>query len=84
MNQTDAILRYLEQGNSITPLEALSLFGCMRLGARCFDLKQRGIPIRSETVKDRNGKHYAKYWIEKDDKQSNIVEEETGQLIFNN
>lgn len=36
--QSNQILEYMRQGNSITPLEALNLFGCMRLGARIYDL----------------------------------------------
>ena len=62
MNQTNSILAYLQAGNSITPLEALQRFGCMRLGARIYDLKGGGYPIITEMVKDeRTGKRYARY-----------------------
>ena len=63
MIQQDAILAYLRQGNSITPLEALERFGCFRLGARVWDLKKQGFDIRSELVRSDNGKHFAKYWL---------------------
>ena len=55
--QTIQILKYLKDGNSITPLEALYKFGCMRLGARIYDLKQEGHVIRTQLVKDENSGH---------------------------
>ena len=57
--QTQQILRHLEAGNSITGLEALTLFGCMRLPARIADLKKAGVPIvdnELECQTDDNGK----------------------------
>jgi len=53
----------LESGKSITPLQALRLYGCFRLGARVYDLRQAGMNIKTETIK-RNGKQYAKYTLE--------------------
>ncbi len=61
-SQSKQILDYLRQGNSITPLEALDLFGCLRLGARIYDLSQAGHAIHREMVHDpRTGKNYARY-----------------------
>lgn len=60
MSQTRQILEYMEAGNAITPIEALSLFGCFRLGARIFDLRERGFNIKSEPLHE-NGKHFARY-----------------------
>jgi len=51
MNQTEAILMYLKEGNPITPLEALREFGCMRLAARIADLKAQGYQIISRPKK---------------------------------
>lgn len=45
MSQTDAILQYLAQGNTITPMEALSLFGSFRLSERVREIEAIGIPI---------------------------------------
>ena len=60
--QSKQILDYMQRGNSITPLEALNLFGCMRLGARIYDLSQAGHIIHREMVHDqRTGKKYASY-----------------------
>ena len=61
MKSQNAMIReYLEAGHSITPIDALNMFGCFRLGARIADLKKEGMDIRTEIVHD-NGKNWAKY-----------------------
>lgn len=63
MNQRQAILDYLKQGNSLTPLEALNKFGSFRLGAVIFELKKEGHNITTKII--NNGKkHFASYKIE--------------------
>jgi hypothetical protein len=42
------ILNYLKTGKTITPLQALQMFGCFRLAARIYDLKNKGWPIHCE------------------------------------
>lgn len=54
-SQNKQILNYLNDGNSITPIDALNLFGCFRLGARIHDLKSEGYDIKTE-IKSINGK----------------------------
>lgn len=62
--QQQHIREYLEAGHSITPLEALEMFGCLRLGAQIFDLKKKGMAIEMTMKKDENtGKRYAVYYI---------------------
>lgn len=61
MTQSQEILRYLEDGGSLTPIDALVLFSCFRLGARIHELKAEGHPIRSRIVKSRDGKRWAEY-----------------------
>ena len=39
MSQSQQILAWMQAGNDITPLEAWQRFGCLRLGARVYDLK---------------------------------------------
>lgn len=39
---------HLETGAPITPMEALELFGCFRLGARIYELKKEGLTIETE------------------------------------
>lgn len=61
-SQTTRIAEYLKEGNSITPLEALNLFGCFRLGARIADIKERyGWIIESNRVTTTTGKRVASY-----------------------
>jgi hypothetical protein len=60
-SQNKDIKNWLETGNSITPIEALNLFGCFRLGARIHDLKNKfGVNIKTEIVESGN-KRFAKY-----------------------
>lgn len=54
-SQREAIAKYLKSGKSITPLEALHKFGCMRLGARIWELKQQGARILKYTAKVGRG-----------------------------
>jgi hypothetical protein len=54
MTQCDMILRYMQDTGSITPWEAMREFGCMRLGARIYDLKRRGVAVRTELVTEQN------------------------------
>lgn len=62
--QQQHIREYLESGRAITPLEALEMFGCLRLGAQIFALKKKGMPIEMTMKKDENtGKRYAVYFI---------------------
>ncbi len=61
-SQSDAILSYLKGGHSLTPLEALRRFGCMRLAARCADLRDAGYRVRSRMVRVGQ-KRVARYWL---------------------
>lgn len=59
-SQCTLIEQHLRQGKAITPIEALNLYGCFRLGARIFDLKDQGLDIVTEII--TNGrKRYAQY-----------------------
>ena len=60
-SQAKRILDYLKDGNGITPIEALYLFGCFRLGARIADIKKMGYEIVTERVKIEGGKYVARY-----------------------
>lgn len=54
----------LEAGRRLTPLAALKEFGCLRLGARIWDLKREGVPIERELIVDpRTKKRFAEYRI---------------------
>lgn len=65
MTQNQQILAYMQTHGSITPKDAEREFACMRLGARIYDLKERGVPIETkiEYCLNKFGKetHYARY-----------------------
>ena len=63
--QNQQILEYLKRGNKITALEALYQFGCFRLSARIFNLRQRGFNIITDKKKV-DGKTFAEYSLEKE------------------
>lgn len=63
MSQTDRILEHMLAGNSITPLEALNKFGCLRLGARIADIKARGYLVYSEFVTTASEKKVKRYYM---------------------
>ena len=60
LTQNQRILEYLKSGKKLTPLEALNKFGCLRLSARIFNLKEHGHAIITENV-TRKGKTFAEY-----------------------
>jgi hypothetical protein len=61
--QAEKILEHLRNGQTITPLEALRKYGCLRLGARVWDLKQKGANIDTRIIKTETGAHVAEYSI---------------------
>jgi hypothetical protein len=58
--QNQQIKAYLSNGKSITPLDALSKFGCFRLAARISDLRKDGLKIVTKNV-TISGKTFASY-----------------------
>ena len=54
ITQKERLLEYLEIYGSITPLEALSHLGIMRLAARISELRKAGYKIKSERVTNEN------------------------------
>ena len=48
-SQTKKIRHHLESGKSISALDALIDYGCFRLAARVYDLKQIGLNIETYT-----------------------------------
>lgn len=67
MSQCERILKYIDEQGSISQLEALETFGCMRLASQMSDLKKMGYSVtkRMETSKNRYGEpiSYARYSI---------------------
>ena len=59
-SQNHQIAAYLMRGGSITPIDALKMFGCFRLSARIADLRKGGMKIVTKYVTE-NGKTFAQY-----------------------
>lgn len=72
ITQCDKILRYIRDFGSITQLDALREFGCMRLASRVSDINRqydkygcRVYAVREESVNRYGEKiHYARYYIQ--------------------
>jgi len=66
--QNAQILAHLLSGKSITPMDALQMFGSFRLGARIYDLKAKGYAIQRQLVTE-NGKRFAEYWMDAEERE---------------
>lgn len=68
MTQNEMIINHLREYGSITQLEALRDYGCMRLASRISDIRKTGIKIirLTETSRNRYGQkiRYARYIME--------------------
>ena len=62
MSQIDNIRSHLGNGKAITPMQALRLYGCFRLAAVIFKLKEEGFLIETE-MQYGKGKKWASYTI---------------------
>ena len=60
LTQNQQILEYLKSGKSLTPIVALEKFGCFRLSARIFNLREEGNAIITKNI-TRKGKTFAEY-----------------------
>ena len=71
MTQNEMIINHLREYGSITQLEALRDYGCMRLASRISDLRKTGIKIirLTETCRNRYGQkiRYARYIMEENE-----------------
>lgn len=65
MTQAEQILAALESGRRLTPGDALHEFGCMRLGARVYDLERDGYKIDRRFVR-RGEAMVSEYWMDTD------------------
>ena len=63
MTQTQAIRKHLIERGSLTPVDALNLYGCFRLAARIRDLRAEGLDVQT-TKEQRNGKWFARYEVQ--------------------
>jgi hypothetical protein len=63
-SQNALIKGWLLNGRSITPMEALNMFGCFRLSARIANLRDEGLAVVTDMV-TINDKRIARYYLQK-------------------
>ena len=66
MTQHEAILKYIDDFGSITPMEAFQEYGITKLATRISELKKLGYEFTTLMVTENNryGQpvHFARYW----------------------
>lgn len=65
MSQESQILAYLKTGHVITPMSALREFGCFRLSARIYDLRDAGHDIHCDNLPVGDNKRVGHYTLVK-------------------
>lgn len=68
--QNRQIFEWLKNGNRVNQLMSYEQFGCTRLAARIYDLKQMGHTIGKYTIVTPNKKQYAEYYLQKEKEQN--------------
>lgn len=64
MTQKEKVAIHLKSGKSLTPIQALTKFGTLRLAAIIFNLKAEGLKIKTEILNvgtKKKPKNVAKY-----------------------
>jgi hypothetical protein len=61
--QARKVLNHLTKRKSISPLEALHVYGIYRLAASIHELRKIGIQINTVMKADASGHHYARYEV---------------------
>ena len=74
-SQNSKILAHLKEGKSITPIGALNKFGCFRLSARIYNLKNDGHKIDCKMI-TKQGKQFASYSIIQQEEKDEILEQD--------
>tara|TARA_R110002020_G_scaffold442728_1_gene653899 strand:- start:102 stop:332 length:231 start_codon:yes stop_codon:yes gene_type:complete len=63
MSQEKIIKHYLESGGRVNGIMALEKFGCYRLSSVIFNLREKGLDIKTEMIK-KGQKSFAEYYLE--------------------
>lgn len=63
--QARTILKHLQTGRHITPLEALGVYGVFRLAARIHEIKGEGIEVETHKCYDVKRKPYSRYSLKR-------------------
>ncbi len=77
-SQRQLILRHLKNKGSITPIEALNLYGCFRLSARIQELREENHPINTKIISQK-GKRFAQYVYQG---ETNLTRKAKSNLLY--
>jgi hypothetical protein len=69
MSQKSEMRAALKRGESFTRLDALLRWGCAKAPARISELRQEGLPIKTEIV-EGDGKRFARWYMPSDEGMS--------------
>jgi len=61
--QARTILRHLEKGKTITPMESLIVYGIYRLSDCIYKIRNAGHDVRTVDRQDERGKKYGEYQL---------------------
>lgn len=61
--QARKVLRHLEKEGSLSPLEALFVYGIYRLSASIHEIRKQGWKVLTTMHEDASGKKYARYHL---------------------
>ena len=64
--QKDNVLKHLRSGREINSLDALEQYGCFRLAAIIWNLREEGHKIVTKPVISKYGKSFASYKLNDD------------------
>jgi hypothetical protein len=70
---TEQVLEHLRTRGPLTQLEALRRRGCLRLGARIWDLKQRDYRIETDLIELSSGQRVARYSLVRELRRSAAI-----------
>ena len=76
MSQNEMILKHLLGGSSISGLEALQFYGCFRLAARIYDLRQQGWDIEDDAIDMPNGARISTYYLNREQLKQSLADAE--------
>lgn len=59
--QVDRVRTHFLRGGKLSPMSALNQYGIFRLAAIVYILRKEGMLVKTDRVRNRNGRYYAEY-----------------------
>lgn len=61
--QVDKVRKHFLRGGRLSPISALNQYGIFRLSSIVYILRNEGMEIKTDSIKNRNGNSYAEYHL---------------------